>query len=296
MEILTKIYDWIKERIKSMFNWITDIDGDGIFEYHKVPKDGGVVATTSGGGLLSSVGGLCVWLDGELNSRSGMRDENVNGMENLSYEPLLTKSTVSGCREVLSGTPTFGEKSCKLGGTMFVPCYEQDKMSFEFVGDFTTNNFNNIISQQLFTNSIYKGGYQVFLTNVALHYQLFNASNQIVKQYSLGIQVEPGKKYHLAVTDDFTATGVTKFYVDGSEVTPEVVKDQTGGCCTQTVTNIGIMGVQSPSCTSVYPVANNGEGCFYGEYTNINSFRLWNRVLTPEEIKKNYSIDKRRFG
>lgn len=244
----------------------------------------------------ANTAGLCLYLDGEINSRAGVHDETLSGMQNLVYTPYTGFTTNTGCREVLNGTPTFTDKSCKLGGTMFVPCYSQTALTFEFVGSFDTNNFDNVINQQVFTNSVYVGGYQIFATAEGLNYQLFNESNTNVKNIVYSISFEANKTYHFAVTDDFTKTGVTKFYVNGEEVDTVVNKDATGGVCTK-ITNIGIMGVHnSTGVQSVYPVTENGAGCFYGEYTNVNAFRLWNRALSAEEIKTNYNNDKRRFG
>lgn len=243
-----------------------------------------------------TLGGLCVWLDAEINSREGVHNESVNGMQNLMYAQYSGYENTSSCREVISGTPTFTNKACKLGGTMFVPSYKQYELTFEFVGNFDSNVFNNIISQQLFTNSVYKGGYQIMVTSDALHYQLFNSSNGQVKNFSYPINIEANKTYHFAITDNFTTTGVTKFYLDGVEVTPTKHNDKTGGVCTSVGTCIGIMGVHSTTARSVYPATTNGEGRFYGEYTNINTLRIWNRALNEEEIKENYNKDKKRFG
>lgn len=279
-----------------VFKWITDINADGIPEEHYVPKDGGIKVGGSVSGYLGTFGGLCVWLDGEKNSRDFVHDVTKNGCENLGYTPFTGKTTTVSCKEVLNGTPTFEDKSCKLGGTMFVPSYEQTKLTFEFVGSFTSEQFDNILKEQIFTNSVYKGGYQIFITdNGLLNYQLFNSSNGMVKNITCEIPIKANEVIHIAITDEFGVSGSTKMYINGKEVETIIHQDGTTGVCTSTGTNIGIMGVHSTSAKSVFPVASNGEGCFYGEYTNINSFRIWNRALTPDEIKLNYSIDNTRF-
>ena len=257
---------------------------------------GGGGETPTGGVLPKNIAGLVMCLDGEINSRSGIHDESINGMQNLVYTPFVGNTSTKGVLEELSGTPTFTDKSCKLGGTMFVPCYQQTALTFEFVGSFDTNVFDNIISQQLFTNSIYVGGYQIFVTTDGLHYQLFDYNNTNKKHFHCAIPLEANKIYHFSITDDFTTTGSTKFYINGEEVSTLVNKDETDGTCTTMATNIGIMGVHSTVAKSVYPVDSNGEGCFYGEYTNINAYRLWSRALNSDEIKQNYLQDKKRFG
>ena len=263
------------------------------------PQDvntGGGGETFTGGILPKNIAGLVMCLDGEINSRSGVHDESIKGMQNLVYTPFVENTSTEGVLEKLSGTPTFTDKSCKLGGTMFVPCYQQTALTFEFVGSFDTNVFNNIIGQQLFTNSVYKGGYQIFATADALHYQVFNSSNTNVKHIHYTIPLEANKTYHFSITDNFATVGSTKFYINGEEVSTVINKDETGGTCTTWATNIGIMGVHNTTPQSVYPVTSNGAGCFYGEYTNINTLRIWSRALSAEEIKQNYFQDKKRFG
>ena len=257
---------------------------------------GGGGETPTGGIFPKNIAGLVMCLDGEINSRNGVHDESINGMQNLVYTPFVENTSTKGVLEKLSGTPTFTDKSCKLGGTMFVPCYKQTALTFEFVGSFATNVFDNIIQQQLFINSVYKGGYQIFATSTGLNYQVFNASNTIRKNIVYSIVWEPNKIYHIAITDNFATIGSTKFYMNGEEVSTIINQDETDGTCTTLATNIGIMGVNNTTPQSVYPVTSNGAGCFYGEYTNINAYRMWSRALTAEEIKQNYLQDKKRFG
>ena len=285
-KLLQMIVRWLKMTFNFNVGGITPQD----------VNTGGGGETPTGGIFPKNIAGLVMCLDGEINSRSGIHDESINGMQNLVYAPIVGNTSTKGVLEKLSGTPTFTDKSCKLGGTMFVPCYQQTALTFEFVGSFDTNVFNNIIGQQLFTNSIYVGGYQIFVTSTGLNYQVFNDSNTIRKNIVYSIVWEPNKIYHIAITDNFGTTGSTKFYINGEEVSTIINKDETDGTCTTMATDIGIMGVHSTIAQSVYPVTSNGEGCFYGEYTNINAYRLWSRALTAEEIKQNYLQDKKRFG
>lgn len=247
--------------------------------------------------LPAEIAGLCVWLDAEINSRAGVHDESVNGMQNLVYTPLIKKTTTVGCLEKLNGTATFGDKSCKLGGTMFVPCYHQTAFTFEFMGHFDSNVFNNVITQQLLLNNITGGGYQIMFTPTALHYQAYNSSSTRVKKLQYSTDIEVGKTYHIVITDVLGSKGSTKLYIDGEQVEITMETDNTGAVCPSgTIRNMGIMGVNSTSTTSVFPVSSNGQGAFYGEYTHINTLRLWSRVLSADEIKQNYIADKRRFG
>lgn len=244
-----------------------------------------------------NIGGLCVWLDAEINSRKGVHDESVKGMQNLVYTPYVKKTTTVGCLEKINGTATFTDKTCKLGGTMFVPTYHQTDLTFEFMGHFDSNVFNNVITQQLLLNNITGGGYQIMFTPTALHYQVYNSSSTRVKKLQYSNDIEVGKIYHIAITDVLGSTGKTKLYIDGEQVDITLEADSTGGTCpTGTIRNMGIMGVNSTSTSSVFPVSSNGQGAFYGEYTHINTLRLWTRVLSPEEIKENYIRDKKRFG
>lgn len=265
----------------------------------KIYNGNNLILDASSGDSITpkNIGGLCVWLDAEINSRSGVHDESVNGMQNLVYTPYVKKTATVGCLEKLNGTPTFGEKSCKLGGTTFVPCYHQTDVTFEFMGSFDSNVFNNVINQQLLLNNITGGGFQIMFTPTALHYQVYNASSARTKQLLYALNIEPGKVYHIAVTDVLGKAGTTKLYIDGEFVETTLITDSDGGVCPNgTIRNMGIMGVNSTSTTSVFPVSSNGQGAFYGEYTHINTLRLWSRVLSADEIKQNYIADKRRFG
>jgi hypothetical protein len=218
-------------------------------------------------------------------------------MQNLVYTPLVKKTTTVGCLEKLNGTATFGDKSCKLGGTMFVPTYHQTEVTFEFMGNFDSNVFDNAIKQQLLLNNITGGGFQIMFTSTGLHYQVYNSSSTNVKKLAYDLPVEVGKTYHIAITDVLGSAGSTKLYIDGQQVEITLEKDTTGGTCpTGTLRNMGIMGVNSTSTTSVFPVSTNGQGAFYGEYTNINTLRMWSRVLSPAEIKANYEADYARFN
>lgn len=246
----------------------------------------------------SKFSSLCVWLDAEINSRQGIHDESINGMQNLVYTPYAKKTTTVGCLEKINGTATFGNKTCKLGGTMFVPTYHQTALTFEFMGSFDSNVFDNVITQQLFINNINGGGYQIMATPIAFHYQVYNSSSSRVKKLQYFTDIEVGKTYHIAITDVLGSTGSTKLYLDGEQVDITLEADSTGGTCptSSTIRNMGIMGVNSTSTTSVFPVSTNGQGAFYGEYTNINTLRMWSRVLSPAEIKANYEADYARFN
>ena len=292
--MLKKIIQTIVRWLKMTFNF----NVGGLTPQDALPGGGGGSTTVIEGLCAKNTAGLCVWLDAEINSRAGVHDETVNGMQNLVYTPYVKKTETVGCLEKLNGTPTFTGKACKLGGTMFVPSYEQTALTFEFVGSFESNVFDNVISKQLIINNIISGGFQTMFTSNAYHYQVYNASSARTKQLQYALNIEPGKVYHIAVTDVLGKTGTTKLYIDGEFVETTLLTDSDGGVCpTATdIRNMGIMGVNSTSTTSIYPVEKNTQGAFYGEYTNINTLRLWNRALSAEEIKQNYNNDKRRFG
>lgn len=51
----------------------------------------GSSSNVSDGLSPKNTAGLCVWLDAEINSRAGVHDETVNGMQNLVYTPYVKK-------------------------------------------------------------------------------------------------------------------------------------------------------------------------------------------------------------
>ena len=245
--------------------------------------------------LPKNIAGLVMCLDGEINSRAGVHDESINGMQNLVYAPFVEKTSTTGVLEKLNGTPTFTEKSCILGGTMFVPTYDLDKLTFEFCGSFTTNNFDNPAHYQLLMNNVYAGGLQVCVFADSFLYQSFDSNQQSAKYFGSTINIVPDTIYHFAVTDVFNKSDSTKLYIDGNEVEPIIGGDKTTAAKPYRATNTGICGVHSTGTASASPSPIR-EGSFFGQYTSIRTMRLWNRILTPDEIKQNYLQDKKRFG
>lgn len=252
--------------------------------------------TTTGGILPKNIAGLVMCLDGEINSRNGVHDESINGMQNLVYAPIVSKASTTGCLEKLNGTATFSDKGIKLGGTCFYPLYQQVALTFEFTGSFDTYPFNNYGNCQRFIQTVYNGGYQIHLNNNDLVYESYNSSGTRIKYITFPMIYELGKPIHFTITDVLNVSGSTKFYINGEEVQPVFNADGTTSVCATSSTNMGIMGIHSRSAKSVYPFTYHQEGSFEGEYTYINAIRLWNRVLSPEEIKQNYLQDKKRFG
>ena len=259
---------------------------------------GGGGETPTGGVFPKNIAGLVMCLDGEINSRSGVHDESINGMQNLLYAPYAGKSSTTGCLEVLNGTPTFTDKGCKLGGTCFYPSYSHNTLSFEVcleLGDAILSDGLHFIIQNLGKNSSY-GGFQILTNNFekAIFFQVQNTYSPVTK--NIGIPFTSNKVY-FAVTSVLNTANSTKMYLNGEEVQPTTYTDGIASALSY-ATNVSLGGQNSTSTSSSTPTESNPypEGAFYCPNDIFYSVRQWNRILTPEEIKQNYLQDKKRFG
>lgn len=266
--------------------------------------------TPTGGVFPKNIAGLVMCLDGEINSRAGVHDESVNGMQNLVYSPVFGHD-LKGYKEVFNGTPTFTDNSMVLGGTAFYPDYNNNEMTIEFCVE-QTQSLENMPLQQQFIIHGFKGneGYQIwlsdnsFLNDVSLKnvvtFQACNSSGVQSKDISAKFTQTYGEKIYYAMTTKFSDANSTKVYMNGVLVT-ELVNNSDGvslaGTDSGTI-NVGLGGLCSLNTSSSTPTSSNKfpEGAFYAPYLKWYLFRKWSRRLTPDEIKQNYIQDKKRFG
>jgi hypothetical protein len=251
--------------------------------------------------LPTDVAGLCLCLDAEINSRQGIHDESINGMQNLVYAPITGNTNTTGCLEKLNGTATFIDKGVKLGGTCFYPTHTVDDLTIEFcmeLGEPVDINGHHWI----FVNgSGGENGRNCIIVD-----------SEVVGFYGLksGVNVKSvhakhkGNKIHYAVTTKLTSANSTKVYIDGVQVTPEstaqfnTFSDLASPVLSSSSYNSSFGGMSSVKTTSVTYNADTmyAEGGFWCPNDIFHSFRLWSRQLSPEEIQANYQADKRRFG
>lgn len=254
--------------------------------------------TPTGGVFPKNIAGLVMCLDGEINSRSGVHDESINGMQNLVYAPYANKSSTTGCLEVLNGTPTFTGKGCKLGGTCYYPSYSHNNLSFELcleLGTAILSNKNHWIIQNTGRVSSY-GGFQILINEnaKAVFFQATNTSGTSTKNIKIPLT---SNKVYFAVTSVLNTANSTKMYLNGEEVQPTSPTDGVASALSG-VQNVSLGGINSTSTSSSTPTNSNEypEGAFYCPNDIFYSVRQWNRILTPDEIKQNYLQDKKRFG
>lgn len=244
--------------------------------------------------LPSDIAGLCLCLDAEINSRKGVHDESINGMQNLVYAPIGGNANTVGCAEKLNGTPTFTNKGIKLGGTCFYPAYGLDDLTIEFCIKFGDSVLNNVhfIAHDRWGEQ----GYQLYKNGNTIRMQ---AGSDASPNKYVAVDIPEGT-VHFAITTKLTQANNTKLFVDGN-LRPFTATINTIDNASIVKTNtrpFGLGGTGNESMESVTPTTENAypAGAFYAANDVFHSFRLWSRQLTPEEIKTNYQADKRRFG
>ena len=259
---------------------------------------GGGGEAPTGGVLPKNIAGLVMCLDGEINSRQGVHDESIKGMQNLVYTPFSGKTSTAGVIEVLNGTLTFKDKAITLGGTCFYPNYNiTDKLTLEFIFQLNNNetpyNVNRLISAN------YNTGFQAYIldSNNRFCFQAYTTDGKVAKNTDYRADWNSQKNY-IAITTDLSKASSTKFYVNGEEITGVLLSDEVAVSPMSGSYNVGIGGVRSTSTESVAYDASNTlkNGSFYGGKIDFSLFRMWSRTLTPDEIKQNYLQDKKRFG
>lgn len=254
--------------------------------------------TPTGGIFPKNIAGLVMCLDGEINSRNGVHDESINGMQNLVYAPYAGKSSTTGCLEVLNGTPTFTDKGCKLGGTCFYPSYSHNNLSFEVcleLGDAIVSVGAHWILQNLGRMSSF-GGFQILMNSLLREAYLTATDTSGTTTKNIAIPLTSNKVY-FAVTSVLNTANSTKMYLNGEEVQPTSYTDGIASALSE-VTNVSLGGINSTSTSSSTVTDSNRfpNGGFYCPNDIFYSVRQWDRILTPDEIKQNYLQDKKRFG
>lgn len=269
---------------------------------------GGGEETPTGGVLPKNIAGLVMCLDGEINSRNGVHDESINGMQNLVYSPLIGYTTETGTREVLNGTPTFADKGCTFGGTCFYPDYNDNEMTVEFCVEMTRNMEGFPTFQFFPVHRVYYGGWQIWIGdpdtmgdtshNSAVTFQAFNSESVQTKHKVAKFAQTYGEKIYYTVTTKLNEANSTKIYMNGELVTNLTYDEDGIATAGNTKTNVGFGGLCSTGTSSTTPTSSDmyKAGAFYGPYLKWYMFRKWSRQLTPEEIKQNYLQDKKRFG
>lgn len=246
--------------------------------------------------VIKNTAGLVMWLDGEINSRAGVRNTSINGMQNLVYTPFAGKSSTVGFYEKFNGTPTFSEKGCKLGGTCHYPSYElNNNVTVEFVVHLGKSAISNKVHSVVDTRST-TTGFQVYIGNgldtdgfAHIHFVSGNNAKDIVA-------TSTNAKIYCAVTSNLLAANSTKMYING-KLTTLSGSDGIGKAKTA-IMPIALGGMSSSSMDTSTPTTSNqwGMGAFYAPNDIFHTVRLWNRQLSEKEILDNYKRDFERFG
>lgn len=268
------------------------------------PQDAQNTGSSSGGGGSSSpasvtpqnLGGLCLYLDAEINSRKGVRDESVNGMQNLVYTA-FKQSKGLGCLEQLNGKATFKDKAITLGGTCYYPNYDLDELTIEVVFQVNDNEATNATSVLL--DTAWGGGFQITYYEVdnRVGFAAYDTSGNNAKR-AIGFSDFKSQKRYVTVTTKLSEANSTSIYIDGVKLDSSAVTlDGTTGTMS-TGYNMGIGGIKNSSTSSVaYNSSSpNGHGVFRCPNIDFSLLRMWSRKLSDSEVVANYNNDKRRFG
>lgn len=253
------------------------------------------ISSGSSGLSPAKMAGLCFWLDGEINSRAGMRNQAINGMQNLVWNA-LTGSSAAGYTEKLNGTPTFYEKGMKLGGTCFYPSYNFDDVTVEFAVEFGSlaledgNNIHYILDSRSGAT-----GFQVYTAEALAEGDMivrFEGGN-----WAKNVTVRTkSKRFHCVITSKMSVANSTKIYLDGE------LANFSGGdaIATRKTANapLSVGGTTESRMVSTTPTASNPwiAGAFYAPDDIFHLVRMWSRQLSEEEIKENYEEAKTRFN
>ena len=239
-----------------------------------------------------SLNGLCLWLDAEINSRDGVHDESINGMQNLVYSPVY--GTTAGNTEKLNGSPIFKDKAITLGGTCFYPNYNiSNGVTIELVFKLNSTSVNYATSRLVGWVSGGKG-LQIYVAddNTRVTFQSQN-SGSTAKQISYYTDFST-KRCYLTYTSVLSMSNSTGMYIDGAKISPLVTSDNAS-VQMATGINMAIGGVASTSTSSVTGTGTSA-GTFASGNVDFSVIRIWNRVLTADEIVEHYLHDYDRFG
>lgn len=239
--------------------------------------------------ILKNTAGLVMWLDGEINSRAGVRDTSINGMQNLVHTPYAGKSDTTGFKETLNGTATFNDdKSICIGAISYYPGYAVDDMTISWC-----IKFNPLTSTQTTKrHSIHgvgvgaNGGFwhclDLHKSGTNIHFAGYDSS----QTRSTYIQVPYTKlvdnKLYLTLTSKVTQENSTKFWVNGEPW--EVLGGDVPSSPLRAARNATFGGGSGNAMSFTF--ANN----------RIYFYKLWNRQLSEKEILDNYKRDLERFG
>lgn len=252
--------------------------------------------------ILKNTAGLVMWLDGEINSRAGVRDTSINGMQNLVYTPFAGKSSTAGFCEKFNGTATFSDKGVKLGGTCHYPAYYiADDVTVEFVLDFGQCAVEANRVHVIMDNRYNSYGFQILARDFSDSDSMrvtFDAGNGSTSRTKYVDVYSTGKRVYCAMTSKLTEANSTKIYLDGELAEFSGPDAVAAPRTTFNSMSLSIGGGSSSTLSSAKPTSSNqwGSGAFYAPNDIFYAFRLWSRQLSEKEVLDNYKRDFERFG
>lgn len=246
--------------------------------------------------ILKNSAGLVMWLDGEINSRAGVRDTSVKGMQNLVHIPYAGKSTTTGFNEVLGYKPIFNDdKSITLTGRCDYPMYQVDDFTLAWCIKFTPRTSSGYTRHSIYAASPSGGGFwncvDVYKDKIIVNLAGYNSGgislSTQTKTGSVQVTSESGtiNKLYFTVSGKLTQSNTLKLYVNG-ELKSEA-KDGVGAVASK---------LGNGSCLGGNAGISSFGSAFSCDGDRFYTVKLWNRQLSEKEILDNYKRDFERFG
>jgi hypothetical protein len=242
----------------------------------------GKISSISGSSTSFSpqkAGGLCFWLDGQCNTRTG-NDHTKTYLENLCWSN--TQSTTNGNLEYFTDTNqnTWDGDFLKLGTYAYYPYLYADSITIEAVVKVEESSQP---SRQILTTSYQSGFIFNILQSGRVQFLVKGTNEDILVQSDTLLNLDT--PYYMVAT--FAGNKSSKLCILNS-TTNEVKETETSETIVyRSSTNMGL-GTNASASTSVNQKRWDG--------LSIGMIRGWNRALTEEEIQDNYQDTKERFN
>lgn len=245
----------------------------------KIYNGSNLILETGGGDVTpNKIAGLCLWIDGDCNTRNG-NDHSKDYMENLVYNPPYT-STWGTIEAVDNGDNTWNGNLLQYGSWAHYPYISNQELTIDCVVKITSRTTRVGLVQ-----CAYSGGFVLDIPENETNFQFRARDNSSSSYLTLKTPFEYDKLYYLACT------------IQDGKITLKVNEVNLSNTNFSTLvqpTALVSTAVGTGSTTSSGGNTAGNYKLWYG--LNLGMLRIWNRALTDEEIQANYQEAKTRFG
>ena len=229
----------------------------------------------------SKTAGLCLWLDGQCNTRQG-NDHSKKYLENLCWNNI--NSTVNGNLEYFSdkNVNVWVGDFLKLNSYAYYPYIYSDNISIEAV---VKLGETSQAGRSIFT-SAYNSGFALLAPPGTNNRFTFQCSKSTSAYEILNASADLDIPYYVAGVFDYT-NKLMSLTVIGGSVNETQTLEITSPLVYKTSTNIGC-GTNANTSTAINQIRYEG--------LSIAMIRCWSRALAQDEIQDNYKDVKQRFN